>query len=122
MRCSRNSFSFLRNSRSCGDTMATGSGTLVCDVSGRALDADSCDDAGPSGIGADTDASPRLFFPATRGAMIANHPPRRGSFFCGRSNRNYYVRLEDPGQNHDASRLAQLALFYDALVQLYLTL
>jgi hypothetical protein len=26
------------------------------------------------------------------------------------------------GQNHDASRLAQLALFYDALVQLYLTL
>ena len=32
------------------------------------------------------------------------------------------VRLEDPGQNHDASRLAQLALFYDALVQLYLTL
>jgi hypothetical protein len=32
------------------------------------------------------------------------------------------VRLEDPEQNHDASRLAQLALFYDALVQLYLTL
>ena len=32
------------------------------------------------------------------------------------------VRLEDPGQNHDASRVAQLALFYDALVQLYLTL
>src|SRR5262245_61995818 len=37
----------------------------------RALDANGCDDAGPSGIGADTDASPRLFVPATRGAMIA---------------------------------------------------
>src|SRR6516162_1485159 len=36
-----------------------------------ALNADGCDDAGPSGIGADADASPRLFVPATRGAMIA---------------------------------------------------
>src|SRR5215469_11814417 len=51
--------------------MATGAGTFVCGASGGALDADGCDDAGPSGIGADTDASPRLFVPATRGAMIA---------------------------------------------------
>src|SRR5215469_3106181 len=57
MRCSRNSFSFLRNSRSCGDIMATGAGTFVCGASGGALDADGCDDAGPSGIGTDTDAS-----------------------------------------------------------------
>src|ERR1700747_2132800 len=71
MRCSRNSFSFLRNSRSCGDIMATGAGTFVCGASGAALDADGCDDAGPSGIGADTDASPRLFVPATRGPMSA---------------------------------------------------
>jgi hypothetical protein len=51
--------------------MATGARTLVCDVPGGALDADGCDDAGPSGIGTDTDASPRLFVPATRGAMTA---------------------------------------------------
>src|SRR5262249_36289745 len=71
MRCSRNSFSLLRNSRSCGDIIATGAGTFVCGTSGDALHADGCDDAGPSGIGADTDASPRFFVPATRGAMIA---------------------------------------------------
>src|SRR6516165_7222100 len=58
MRCSRNSFSLLRNSRSCDDIMATGAGTFVCGASGGALDADGCDDAGPSGIGADTDAAP----------------------------------------------------------------
>src|SRR5262245_5953069 len=34
MRCSRNSFSLLRNSRSCGDIMATGAGTFVCGASG----------------------------------------------------------------------------------------
>ena len=51
--------------------MATGAGTFVCGASGGALDADGCDDASPSGIDADTDASPRLFVPATRGAMIA---------------------------------------------------
>jgi len=51
--------------------MATGAGTFVCGASGDALDADGCDDVGPSGVGADTDASPRLFVPATRGAMIA---------------------------------------------------
>jgi hypothetical protein len=71
MRCSRNSFSFLRNSCSCGDIMATGAGTFVCGASRGALDGDGCDDAGPSGIGAGTDASPRLFVLATRGAMIA---------------------------------------------------
>jgi hypothetical protein len=37
MRCSRNSFSFLRNSRSCGDIMATGAGTFVCGASGGRL-------------------------------------------------------------------------------------
>ena len=51
--------------------MATGAGTFVCGASGDALEADGCDDAGPAGIGADTDASPRPFVPATRGAMIA---------------------------------------------------
>src|SRR5262249_48384983 len=71
MRCSRNSFSFLRNSRSCGDIIATGAGTFVCGASGGALDADGRDAAGPSGIGADTGASPRLFVLVTRGAMIA---------------------------------------------------
>src|SRR5262249_29141531 len=51
--------------------MATGAGIFVCGASGGALDADGCDDAGPSGTGVNTDASPRLFVPATRGAMIA---------------------------------------------------
>src|SRR5262247_3475149 len=37
MRCSRNSVSLLRNSRSCGDIMATGAGTFVCGASGGAL-------------------------------------------------------------------------------------
>src|SRR5215813_1981745 len=45
-------FSFLRNSRSCGDIMATGAGTFASGDSGSALDADGCDDAGPSDIGA----------------------------------------------------------------------
>ena len=51
--------------------MATGAGTFASGDSGGALGADGCDDAGPSGIGADMDASPRLFVPVTRGAMIA---------------------------------------------------
>jgi len=49
--------------------MATGAGTFASGDSGGALGADGCDDAG--GIGADMDASPRLFVPVTRGAMIA---------------------------------------------------
>ena len=48
--------------------MATGAGTFASGDSGGA---DGCDDAGASDIGADMDASPRLFVPATRGAMIA---------------------------------------------------
>jgi hypothetical protein len=51
--------------------MATGAETFFWGASGGALDADGCDDPGPSGIAADTDASSRLFVPATRGAMIA---------------------------------------------------
>src|SRR5262245_41239974 len=76
MRCSRNSFSLLPNSRSCGDIMATGAGTFVCGASGGALDADGCDDAGPSGIGAATDAAHRGGHGVIAAPFRSRHPRR----------------------------------------------
>src|SRR5262249_17666303 len=107
MRCSRNSFSFLRNSRSCGEIMATDARTCVCGASGGALDADGGDDAGPSGIGADTDASPRLFVPATRGAMIAFSIPglRRLAILANATN---FASVREMGEVQAAARMIDL--------------